>query len=57
MITPNSVVISEGVGNVSCYASKYLKIDSEGIGNVTYYGKPKDTNLNKDGIGKIKSGD
>lgn len=57
LITPNAIVISEGVGNVSCYASKYLKIDSEGIGNVTYYGKPKDTNLNKDGIGKIKSGD
>ena len=57
LITPNAVVISEGVGNVSCYASEYLKIDSEGIGNVTYYGKPKDTNLNKDGIGKIKAGD
>lgn len=57
LITPNAIVTSEGVGNVSCYASEYLKIDSEGIGNVTYYGKPKETNLNKDGIGKIKTGD
>jgi hypothetical protein len=56
LITPNAIVISEGVGNISCYASEYLKINSEGIGNVTYYGKPKDTNLNKDGIGKIKAG-
>ena len=57
LFTPNAIVISEGVGNVSCYASEYLKIDSDGIGNVTYYGKPKETNLNKDGIGKIKTGD
>lgn len=56
LITSNAIVISEGIGNVSCYASEYLKIDSEGIGNVTYYGKPKETNLNKDGVGKIKAG-
>lgn len=57
LTSQNAIVISEGVGNVSCYASEYLKIDSEGIGNVTYYGKPKKTNLNKDGIGKIRAGD
>lgn len=57
LTTQSAVVISEGVGNVSCYASDYLKIKSEGIGNVTYYGNPKDKNLDKDGIGRIKSGD
>lgn len=56
LITLNASVNSDGIGNISCYASEYLKIDSDGIGNVTYYGKPKETNLNKDGIGKIKSG-
>lgn len=52
----NTVVSSQGVGNVSCYASEYLKVRSEGIGSVTYYGNPKDKDLNKDGLGKIKSG-
>lgn len=56
LITKNATVKSEGVGNVSCYSSEYLKIDSNGIGNVTYYGKPKSTNLNKNGIGKIRVG-
>lgn len=54
--TPRANVSSEGVGNVSCYASEYLKVSSAGIGNVTYYGNPKETNLNKDGVGKIRAG-
>jgi Protein of unknown function (DUF2807). len=49
-------VSSNGVGNVSCYASEYLKVRSAGIGNVTYYGNPVETDLSKDGIGKIKTG-
>lgn len=54
----NSVfVTSEGVGNVSCFATEYLKASSNGIGNITYYGKPKETDLSKNGIGKVISGD
>lgn len=48
---------SEGVGNVSCFATEYLKASSNGIGNITYYGKPKETDLSKNGIGKVRSGD
>ena len=51
-----AVVSSEGVGNVSCHASEYLKVRSEGIGNVRYLGNPKEKDLSKDGIGKIKAG-
>lgn len=50
LISLTTYVESDGVGNVSCYASEYLKIDSEGIGNTTYYGKPKQSNINKDGV-------
>lgn len=53
----DAIVTSQGVGNVSCYASEYLKVRSEGIGNVRYYGNPKDKELSKEGLGKIKAGD
>lgn len=53
----NAFASSEGVGNVSCFASEYLKASSDGIGNITYYGKPQKTDLSKNGIGKVKSGD
>lgn len=56
LIARETIVSSEGVGNVSCFASEYLKVRSQGIGNVKYYGKPKETDLSKDGIGKIKAG-
>ena len=56
LIAREAIVSSEGVGNVSCYASEYLKIRSQGIGNVKYYGKPTETDLSKDGIGKIRAG-
>ncbi len=49
-------VISEGVGNVICFASDNLDATSGGIGNITYYGNPKTKNINKNGIGKIRSG-
>src|SRR5690554_70872 len=56
LIAREAIVTSEGVGNVSCYASEYLKANSRGIGNVKYYGKPKETELSKNGIGKIRAG-
>ncbi len=56
LIAREAIVSSQGVGNVSCYASEYLKATSQGIGNVIYFGKPKETDLSKDGIGKIKAG-
>ena len=53
---PELAIDSEGVGNVSCHASEYLKVRSDGIGGVTYYGNPAETDLSKNGIGKIKAG-
>lgn len=57
LIAQNTIVTSQGVGNVSCHASDYLKVRSDGIGNVTYYGNPKEKELSKDGLGRIKAGD
>lgn len=53
----STIVSSEGVGNVRCHASEYLRVRSEGIGGVTYYGRPAETDLSKEGIGRIKAGD
>lgn len=56
LISLRAKVESEGVGNVRCHATEFLKAKSEGIGNITYYGNPKQTDLSKEGIGKIKAG-
>ncbi|MDL2291776.1 DUF2807 domain-containing protein, partial [Bacteroides sp. OttesenSCG-928-F21] len=47
-------VVSEGIGNVSCYATGKLSATSRGIGNIRYKGSPKETKINKSGIGSIK---
>ena len=46
----------EGVGNVSCFATEYLKASSNGIGNITYYENLKKQFI-ENGIGKVRSGD
>ena len=51
-----ATVDSEGIGNISCHSTEYLRAKSEGIGNITYYGNPKETIINKEGIGNIKAG-
>lgn len=51
----NAKVTSEGIGNVDCFASDNLEIDMDGVGNVKYYGNPKIKNINKTGIGVLKS--
>ncbi len=55
-IADDAKVRSEGVGNVKCYASKNIELYGGGVGNIIYYGKPNVKALNKNGIGKIKSG-
>lgn len=57
LVSLNTYVESDGIGNIRCYASEYLKVDSDGIGNITYYGKPKETDIDKDGVGKIRADD
>lgn len=49
-------IVSNGVGNVSCFASEVVEVDASGVGNVTYYGNPKDKNITKDGVGKVREG-
>lgn len=56
MKTKSAFVSSQGIGNISCFASEYLKASSEGIGNITYYGRPLETELSKEGIGKVRPG-
>lgn len=56
LVSLSTIAVSEGIGNVSCHATGYLRAVSEGIGNITYYGNPKQTDLSKNGIGKIRAG-
>lgn len=56
LIAKNATVTSDGIGNVSFYASESMDVSSDGVGNVTYYGNPKNKNITKDGVGKLKPG-
>ena len=49
------VASSKGVGNISCYATQKLEADSKGIGSIRYKGNPTQKELNRQGIGSIKS--
>ena len=56
-LAKNVTIHSSGVGNINCYASDSIEIHGSGIGNITYYGNPTSKNIDKSGVGKVKSGD
>lgn len=43
-----------GVGGINCYADKSITANSGGVGSINYKGTPTQTQINKQGIGKIK---
>lgn len=45
-----------GVGSIKCRANGTIDLSSDGVGGITYWGNPEVLKLNKNGIGKIKSG-
>lgn len=53
LIASDVVAEQEGIGNVSCHASKTLTARTHGIGNIDCYGKPEVRKLTKKGIGSI----
>lgn len=48
---------SSGVGNVAFNCSESMDVELRGVGNAIYYGNPKEKNIIKDGVGKIKPGE
>lgn len=46
-----------GVGNISFYCTESMDVDLSGVENAIYYGNPKNKNISKSGVGKLKSGD
>ncbi len=55
MKTVNLDIDQDGVGNISCFASKRLSVKSEGVGNVKYAGNPEQKQINREGVGSVKS--
>ena len=48
-----TMVNSDGIGNVTVFASEQLKGSVSGIGSVDYYGDPRETDLHASGIGSV----
>ncbi len=55
LICKNTIVESDGVGNVEVFASNKFIGHANGIGSVTYYGNPDDVSIDSSGIGKVHS--
>jgi len=45
------------VGNIGFYCTESMDVDLSGVENAIYYGNPKNKNISKSGVGKLKSGD
>lgn len=57
LIAQHAKINLSGVGNISFYCSESMEVDLSGVGNAIYYGNPKNKNISKSGVGKLKSGD
>ena len=44
-----------GIGKAEVYANEELHINASGIGSVYYAGDPAKTNIQRDGIGKVRA--
>ena len=56
LVSKTAMVKSTKLGKVECFATDCVGIFNEGIGDITYHGNPKMTNLQNEGMGKIKEG-
>lgn len=57
LITEAAEVQSQGVGEVNVYASGTLKVRAQGLGAVHFYGKPANTDVQTEGLTKVKAAD
>lgn len=46
---------SNGVGNITCYATQSLNAAVKGVGSINYKGDPIQKTFSKKGVGSIKS--
>lgn len=54
LISESITAITNGVGNISCYAKQSINATVNGIGNISYKGNPADKQTKRNGIGSIK---
>ena len=55
LITQLTEIDLSGAGSANIFASEVLKASLSGIGSIKYYGNPAQTQINKSGLGSIKS--
>jgi hypothetical protein len=55
LITQLTEIDLSGAGSASIFASETLKASLSGIGSIRYYGNPAQTQIDKSGLGSIKS--
>ncbi|HKM94982.1 MAG TPA: DUF2807 domain-containing protein [Prolixibacteraceae bacterium] len=57
LIAQHAKINLNGVGNIGFYCTESMDVDLSGVENAIYYGNPKNKNISKSGVGKLKSGD
>jgi len=57
LITEVTEIELSGAGSAHVFASQLLKANLSGVGSIRYYGNPEQTQINKSGLGSIKSAD
>ena len=55
LLTEVTEIDLSGAGSANVYASQKLKASLSGVGFIKYYGNPLETDINKSGLGSIRS--
>ncbi|MBA2250294.1 MAG: DUF2807 domain-containing protein [Chitinophagaceae bacterium] len=56
LLSENTMITSNGSGNSNVYSSVSIKAKTNGSGDINYSGKPKSTQIEKNGSGSIEAG-
>lgn len=54
LVSRDVIAKSEGVGDISCYATESIDATINGVGNISYRGNPAKKEITKNGPGSIK---
>lgn len=52
--TPDLTADLNGVGGIECYVTQRFTCSANGVGSIYYKGDPKQTNIQNNGIGKVR---
>lgn len=52
-VVPDLVAELNGVGSIECHVTERLTAQANGVGNIYYKGNPTNTNISRNGIGKV----